>query len=632
MAISRLLSNGGNNDFNLALGGSYTSVTLDKEYPSGAYTIASTAADTTFDVYAFSAVGSLVAYTGTPSMVASGGFIKLVILGGTIGDLFSFSYKNTFTSTNDNDEVAAGPFIISANSTSLPNVNSSITITGGNFASNIDATFTGTGYSETSAKSVTRNSVTSVTVVRPDSLPISGSPYTLKLSNPGVSNPTGSNAHLLTVNAGSVPTWVTGTTIANAYSKNVAYTTTVVATDPDGGTITGYSSVGAMPTGLSVASTSGVISGTSTESTPLTFTIRATDSGGNSTDRTFTLPNAGPVWTSSGTLTASQVSIAYSLQLVATDDSGVAPTYTLSSGSLPTGITLSAGGLLSGTPTTPATYTFSVNATDTNSVSTNSGNFTLVASPAPLRALIVSGGGGGGNGQPNNVAGTGGGAGGYREGLTISHQSATTYNVSVGGGGAQATGTSGGTAQRGSNGGNSFIQTATGNISSTGGGGGGEWCGAGISGGSGGGGSGCGQGGGSGNAGGYSPSEGSNGGAGGNQQNAGSGGGALAAGGQGGGYASGAVPTYFANATYSTGGPGATNGTAYTPSANRGSGGAGQWFGGGGSGGSAGVGGAVGLYVPNGYASVTTTGSPTISAVTGGTAYLWTGAGTWRIG
>jgi hypothetical protein len=630
MAISRLLPSGGNNDFNVAISGTYTSITFDKEYPQGAYSIVSSAADTSFDIYAYNSNGTLVAYASTPSLNASSGFIKLVILGGTTGDLLSFSYKTTYASVSDNDEVTAGPFVLSANSTSLPSVNSSITITGGNFATDITATFTGTGYAETSAKSVTRNSVTQVVVVRPDTLPISGSPYTLKLSNPGVTNPTGSNPNLLTVNAGSVPTWTTGTTLPS-YTRNVAYSTTVIASDPDGGSIS-YSSVGSMPTGLSIDSTSGVISGTSTVAVPLSFSIRATDLGGNFTDRAFTLPNAGPVWTSSGTLTSSQVTISYSLQLIATDDSGVAPTnYTLSSGSLPAGITLSSSGLLSGTPTTAGTYTFSVNASDGNSVSTNSGTLTIVTNPAPLRGLIVAGGGGGGNGQPNNVGGTGGGAGGYRE-VVITYDSATTYNVSVGGGGAQATGTSGGSAQRGSNGGNSFIGTSSGNVSATGGGGGGEWCGSGVSGGSGGGGSGCGQGGGAGNAGGYSPSEGNNGGAGGNQQNGGSGGGALAAGGAGGGYASGATPTYFTGATYSTGGPGATNGTPYSPSGNRGSGGAGQWFGGGSAGGSAGVGGAVGLFVPNGYASVTTTGSPTVSAVTGGTTYIWTGAGTWRIG
>ncbi len=490
MSVARLLPSGGANDFNVAITDVYTSVTFTKEYSPGAYTITATGSDTTFDIYAYNASGSLAGYTNTASLTATIGFNKLVIIGHTAGVLLSFTYKTTYTTVADNDEVTAGPFILSATATSLPSINNSTTITGGNFASNITATFTGTGYAETSAKSVTRNSVTSVVVVRPDSLPVSGNPYTLKLSNPGVTNPTGSNSHLLTVNAGSVPVWNTATTLSTRYTKNVSYTTTVSATDPDGGTIE-YSAVGSLPGTFTVNSTSGVVSGTSSSTTNLTFTIRATDQGGNYTDRTFTLLNALPVWTTTS-LSNIGVDGAVSIQVTATDD-GTISSYSVASGSLPTGLSISSSGLITGTPTVVATYSFSLRATDDAGGTTDQA-FTWTVTPTVI-FLVVGGGGGGGGGwaNPSNRQGGGGGAGGLRtsfgsvsgRGSAIESPLAITlganYGVTIGGGG----GVGGGQGSIGGNGGNTTFASIT---SNGGGGGGFSTNGTGASGGCGGGG------------------------------------------------------------------------------------------------------------------------------------------------
>jgi len=85
-----------------------------------------------------------------------------------------------------------------------------------------------------------------------------------------------------------------------------------------------------------------------------------------------------PVWVSSGTLSQGTPGTAYSVQLSATDDSGDAPTYTVASGALPTGLSLSSSGLISGTPSSAGTFTFAVNATDVNGRATTSSNFTIV--------------------------------------------------------------------------------------------------------------------------------------------------------------------------------------------------------------------------------------------------------------
>lgn len=86
-----------------------------------------------------------------------------------------------------------------------------------------------------------------------------------------------------------------------------------------------------------------------------------------------------PVWVTSGTLPGASTG-AYSFQLQATDDSGDAPTYSLSSGSLNPGLTLSSTGLISGTATgSTNTATFTVRATDVNGSFTDSSTLTLVA-------------------------------------------------------------------------------------------------------------------------------------------------------------------------------------------------------------------------------------------------------------
>lgn len=111
-----------------------------------------------------------------------------------------------------------------------------------------------------------------------------------------------------------------------------------------------------------------------------------------------------PVWVSSGSLgTNVPQGQPYSLQLVATDDSGVAPTYTLASGSLPTGTTLSTSGLISGTPNTSGTFNFTVNATDENGRVTTSSTLSInVASSVPIPAIWYKNSSVGQNPVPNS--------------------------------------------------------------------------------------------------------------------------------------------------------------------------------------------------------------------------------------
>jgi hypothetical protein len=58
--------------------------------------------------------------------------------------------------------------------------------------------------------------------------------------------------------------------------------------------------------------------------------------------------------------------VAYSKTITASGGTGTS-TFSVSAGSLPTGLSLTSGGIISGTPTTAGTFTFTVTATDANS-------------------------------------------------------------------------------------------------------------------------------------------------------------------------------------------------------------------------------------------------------------------------
>ncbi|MFN7564503.1 MAG: SdrD B-like domain-containing protein [Prosthecobacter sp.] len=124
---------------------------------------------------------------------------------------------------------------------------------------------------------------------------------------------------------------------------------------------------GTLPTGMSLSS-AGVLSGT-LNATPAvySFTVRATDSSNCSVTQAMTLRVTCPVLSlSPTTLTATQQGSVFSQTF--TTSGGTAPyTYSRPVGAFPAGLTLSTGGVLSGTITgAPATYVFTIRSTDVN--------------------------------------------------------------------------------------------------------------------------------------------------------------------------------------------------------------------------------------------------------------------------
>ena len=154
------------------------------------------------------------------------------------------------------------------------------------------------------------------------------------------------------------------------------------------GTVT-FSATGSLPLGLTL-STSGVLSGTPTTVGTYTFTVTATDAVGSAASQSYTVViNPTVTLTTSPTLTSwTPHQPGYSQTIHATGGTG-SFTFALTSGSLPPGLTLGTGGVLTGTPTTAGTYVFTVTATDKVGAS-GSQPYVLTISPGPLATYQVA--------------------------------------------------------------------------------------------------------------------------------------------------------------------------------------------------------------------------------------------------
>ena len=132
---------------------------------------------------------------------------------------------------------------------------------------------------------------------------------------------------------------------------------------------------GTLPGGLSLNPSSGTLSGTPAlgSSGPYAFTVSATDAFGcnGASAYTLTIQPAGcpTITVTPATLPAGTTGLFYNETVSASG--GVSPyTFTPTAGSLPPGLALDAAtGILSGTPTSPGTFNFTVSATDANNCS-----------------------------------------------------------------------------------------------------------------------------------------------------------------------------------------------------------------------------------------------------------------------
>jgi len=170
------------------------------------------------------------------------------------------------------------------------------------------------------------------------------------------------NAGPFSISIASAPTVTT--TSLNAGEVNVAYTQTLSASGGSGSGYTWSPGNPPLPAGLSL-SPAGVVSGTPTATGSFTFGVQVTDSAGGSGTGTISLViNPGPTITTGATLPNGEVNAPYSQTLAASGGTGMGFVWSPGSPALPAWLALSAGGTLTGTPTTAGGVSFGVKVTD----------------------------------------------------------------------------------------------------------------------------------------------------------------------------------------------------------------------------------------------------------------------------
>jgi hypothetical protein len=166
--------------------------------------------------------------------------------------------------------------------------NITFTITGSNFQSGAVVKFIGNDATEITASTTTvTNSTTISAVIVRSSFVGAKEPYDVKVINSSSLSGTLDNQ----INVDVSPAWSTASGTLGTFLRGSSVSVSVLATDADSDAITYSVASGTLPTGLSLNSSTGAITGTApnvASDTTNTFTLRAT-ANGVSVDRQFSI-------------------------------------------------------------------------------------------------------------------------------------------------------------------------------------------------------------------------------------------------------------------------------------------------------------------------------------------------------
>lgn len=273
-----------------------------------------------------------------------------------------------YTATGWQNIVSETPGVVSVSGSYLESVGSAtLEITGTNFTTGAIASVIGTNGVEVNANSTTVNSIVSISAVF-SGLSNANEPYDIKIIN--TSNLFGILPDALYINAS--PVWQTASGSFGTFAEQVFMSVSATATDESEITYA-LASGSSLPSGITLNSSTGLISGTLpdiTTNTTYTFTINASDGVNPAIPRTFSfVSNSAPIWsTQSGTLGSFNELSTLNVSVSATDATE-SVSYSLALGSsLPSGVSLNAlTGAITGTVpshSSSPTYTFTINASD----------------------------------------------------------------------------------------------------------------------------------------------------------------------------------------------------------------------------------------------------------------------------
>jgi hypothetical protein len=172
----------------------------------------------------------------------------------------------------------------------------------------------------------------------------------------------------------SAPTISTGALPGGEQTVN--YSATLAAAN---GTTPFSWAANGLPAGLTISS-GGLISGKPTVAGSFSVNVTVSDSGGGSAQQTFALNIISAPTTNETSLPGGQSGVTYSGAALS-GSGGVSP-YTWTASGLPTGLTMTSGGVISGTPTQTGTRTVTITILDSNGGTTQK-NLSITIGTAP---------------------------------------------------------------------------------------------------------------------------------------------------------------------------------------------------------------------------------------------------------